>query len=74
VIACVCACVCICCVYCRIVHVLRVTRTHTQTLNFSIAYGKTARGLAIDWETSIDVRRSVWWCVRCEFACTLPSH
>eukprot|EP00019_Armaparvus_languidus_P011797 CAMPEP_0168581840 /NCGR_PEP_ID=MMETSP0420-20121227/1645_1 /TAXON_ID=498008 /ORGANISM="Pessonella sp." /LENGTH=584 /DNA_ID=CAMNT_0008616251 /DNA_START=324 /DNA_END=2075 /DNA_ORIENTATION=+ len=28
-------------------------RRRAKTLNFSIAYGKTARGLAIDWETSV---------------------
>lgn len=30
------------------------THTHHQVLNFSIAYGKTARGLAKDWNVSID--------------------
>eukprot|EP01108_Squamamoeba_japonica_P004660 TRINITY_DN367_c0_g1_i1.p1 TRINITY_DN367_c0_g1~~TRINITY_DN367_c0_g1_i1.p1 ORF type:complete len:277 (-),score=49.14 TRINITY_DN367_c0_g1_i1:130-960(-) len=28
-------------------------RRRAKTLNFSIAYGKTARGLAMDWETSV---------------------
>jgi DNA polymerase-1 len=34
-------------------------RKRAKVLNFSIAYGKTPRGLAQDWDTTIDEVREV---------------
>ncbi len=44
-------------------------RRRAKVLNFSIAYGKTARGLAADWETSLEEARStldLWYADRPE--------
>ena len=38
----------------RLKDVYASERRKAKTLNFSIAYGKTARGLALDWNTSVE--------------------
>ena len=38
----------------RLKDVFASERRKAKTLNFSIAYGKTARGLALDWSTSVE--------------------